>query len=256
MNFLFGSKHRRGATHFKLEIKEHNKKQQYYSQCVAQATTGHQNQHVWCCLSCGYLTYSSYHHVPFIRPELVFLKMVSLFICILFTFPLLSSIGTFFVYAWLGCIVYKFNNWQLFRYWFCFCSLMYFHCKVTCILPKHGCRILVTFTNHIFSLTYTFLKCSRLTTYSQRVMRVTQPENAQYRLFRNLTGDVYFSPGMFAVTEIFMMPSSWKSVWVCLNNIFEFFLTYNCSKTWSCNGQYCFSRAQCNLSSKLYFELI
>lgn len=28
-------------------------------------------------------------------------------------------------------------------------------------------------------------------------MSVTQPENAQYGLFRNLTGDVYFSPGMF-----------------------------------------------------------
>lgn len=76
-------------------------------------------------------------------------------------------------------------------------SLMYYHSKVTCILSKHGCRILVTFAKHIFNLTYTFLKCSRSTIYSQRVMSVTQPENAQYGLFRNLTGDVYFSPGMF-----------------------------------------------------------
>lgn len=203
-------------------------------------------------LSCGCLAYSSYHHVPFIPPELVFLKMVSLFICILFTFPLLSSVGTFSVCAWLGCIVYKFKNCQLFRYWFCFLfsetflRLPFLLCII--ILRSHVyCQNMVA--GYLWPLPNTFL-----TWLAPSLNVLVQPfivsvlwvllSQKMLNTGCSETWQVMFiSHQACFMTELFMMPSSWKSVWVCLYNIFEFFLTYNCSKTWSCNGQYCFSRA-------------
>lgn len=122
--------------------------------------------------------------------------------------------------------VFALRNIPLFTF-----SLMYHHSRVTCILSKHGCMILVTFANHILS----WLTPSLNVLVEPFIVGVLRAILNQKMLN---TGCSETWRVMFISHQACLQWQEylWSVVLENLFEFFEFFLTYNCSKTWSCIG--------------------
>ena len=122
--------------------------------------------------------------------------------------------------------VFALRNIPLFTF-----SLMYHHSRVTCILSKHGCMILVTFANHILSwlppslnvLVEPFIVGVLRAILNQKMLNTGCSETWQV---------MFISHQACLQWQEYL----WSVVLENLFEFFEFFLTYNCSKTWSCIG--------------------